>query len=177
LYSNKFPKPYTLSEFISSFDFIIFQTEILSKQKEESLEKEVVELKARLRDLEDKLKKSENRVYESLGTEQRLKSRPILEDSDNDEQQNAASEKRNAGTSKVDTEDLAPRLSPRRFIEVSSPGAPPRFRLWVRLRGYALNGILLSLTIFSIYYHLLHLDNICFSGSRGSFSRERRRGR
>jgi hypothetical protein len=24
---------------------------------------------------------------------------------------------------------------------------------------------------------LLHLDNICFSGSRGSFSRERRRGR
>ncbi len=88
-----------MAEFISCFDFILFQTEILSKQKEESLEKEVVELKARLRDLEDKLKKSDNRVYENLVTEKRFKSRPILEDSDNDEQQNTASEKRNAGTS------------------------------------------------------------------------------
>ena len=69
MYCNIFRKPYTLSEFISCFDYLLFQTEILSKQKEESLEKEVVELKARVRDLEDKLKKSENRVYENLGTE------------------------------------------------------------------------------------------------------------
>ena len=166
-----------MSELISSYDFRLFETEIVTKQKEESLEKEVVELKARLRDLEDKLKKSENRVYENVVTERRLKSRPIrLEDSDNDEQQNAASKKRNAGTSKVDTEDPAPRLNDY-FVEDSSPGAPPRFRLWVRLWGYALNGILLSLTIFSIFYHLLHLDKICFSGSSGSFSRERRRDR
>ena len=127
----------TLSELISSYDFRLFETEIVTKQTEESLEKEVVELKARLRDLEDKLKKSENRVYENLGTEQRLKSRPILEDSDNDEQQNAASEKRNEGTSKVDTEDPPPRLNHRRCIEDSSPGAPPRVTHWVRLRGYA----------------------------------------
>jgi hypothetical protein len=46
----------TLSEFISSYDFRLFETEIVTKQKEESLEKEVVELKARLRDLEDKIR-------------------------------------------------------------------------------------------------------------------------
>ncbi len=99
MYCNIFRKPYALSEFISCFDYLLFQTEILSKLKEESLEKEVVELKARVHDLEDKLKKSENRVYENLGTEKRLQSRHIIDDFDNDEQQNAASEKRNAGTS------------------------------------------------------------------------------
>jgi hypothetical protein len=96
MYCNILRKLYTLSEFISCFDYLLFQTEILSKQKEESLEKEVVELKARVRDLEDKLKKSENRVYENLGTEKRLQSRHIIDDFDNDEQPNAASEKRNA---------------------------------------------------------------------------------
>ena len=143
-----------MSEFILSFDFILFEIEILSKQKEESLEKEVVELKARLRDLEDQLKKSENRVYENLGTEKRLQSRHIIDDFDNDEQPNAASEKRNAGTSEDGTEDPAPHLNHGRLIEDSSPGAPPRVRQWVRLRDYALNGFLLILTIFSIYYHL-----------------------
>ena len=64
----------TLSELISSSDFLLFETEIVSKQKEESLEKEVVELKARLRDLQDKLKKSENRSFDMLGTGQRLNS-------------------------------------------------------------------------------------------------------
>jgi hypothetical protein len=76
------------------------ETKIFSKLKEESLEKEVVELKARLRDLEDKLIKSENRSYDILGTGQRLNSRPIIEDSDNDDY---ASEQRNEGKSQVDT--------------------------------------------------------------------------
>ncbi len=57
-------------------------------------------MKARLRDLEDKLIKSENRSYDILGTGQRLNSRPIIEDSDNDDY---ASEQRNEGKSQVDT--------------------------------------------------------------------------
>ena len=127
-----------MSEFISCFDFILFQTEILSKQKEESLEKEVVKLKARLRDLEDKLKKSENRVYENLGTEKRLQSRHIIDDFDNDELQNAAIKKRNAGTSEDGTEDPAPHLNHGRLIiEDSGIGEPPRYRYSVRLRGYS----------------------------------------
>ena len=137
MYCNITRKLYTLSEFISCFDYLLFQTEILSKQKEESLEKEVVELKARVRDLEDKLKKSENRVYENLGTEKRLQSRHIIDDFDNDEQQNAASEKRNAGTSEDDTEDPAPHLNHGRLFEDSGIGQPPRFRYSVRLRGNA----------------------------------------
>jgi translation initiation factor 2B subunit (eIF-2B alpha/beta/delta family) len=96
MYCNILRKLYTLSEFISCFDYLLFQTEILSKQKEESLEKEVVELKAMLRDLEDKLKKSENRSFEMLGTVQRLNSRPVLSDSETDD---VAIEKRNAGKS------------------------------------------------------------------------------
>ena len=129
MYCNIVRKLYTLSEFISCFDYLLFQTEILSKHKEEILEKEVVELKARVRDLEDKLKKSENRVYENLGTEKRLQSRHILQDSDSDEQENAASEKRNAGSSEVDTEDPAPHLNHGRQVEVSSIGEPPRFEV------------------------------------------------
>ena len=131
-------------------------------------------MKARVRDLEDKLKKSENRVYENLGTEKRLQSRHIIDDFDNDEQQNEASEKRNAGTSEEGTEDPAPHLNHGRLIEDSGIGEPPRYRYSVRLRGYA-QRYSTNLEHFSIYYHLLHLDKICFSGSRGSFSRERRR--
>ena len=98
----------TLSELISSYDFRLFETEIVTKQKEESLEKEVVELKARLRDLEDKLIKSENRSYDILGTGQRLNSRPIIEDSENDHN---VSEQRSGGKSQVDTEDSDPLFS------------------------------------------------------------------
>ena len=137
MYCNILRILYTLSEFISCFDYLLFQTEILSKQKEESLEKEVVELKARVRDLEDKLKKSQNRVYENLGTEKRLQSRHIIDDFDNDEQQNATSEKRNAGTSEDGTEDHAPHLNHGRLIEDSGIGEPPRYRYSVRLRGNA----------------------------------------
>ena len=146
MYSNKFPRPYTLSEFISCFDYLLFQTEILSKQKEESLEKEVVELKARLRDLEDKLKKSEIRFFDLLGTGQRLNSRPILSDSETDDD---AIEKRNAGKSQVETEDtdplfpdnpyLDPLYRPYKYLD-SNPGEPPRLvpsTERVRLRGYA----------------------------------------
>ena len=52
----------------------------------ESIKKENHELKARLRDLEEKLKKLENRSWDNLGTGQRLNmvsSRRIIEDDDN----------------------------------------------------------------------------------------------
>ena len=64
----------------------LFEIEISSKQKEESLEKKIFELKGKLRDLEDKLKKSENRPYDNLGSGQRLNisSRRLIEDDDND---------------------------------------------------------------------------------------------
>jgi hypothetical protein len=64
----------------------LIDAEISSKQKEESLEKEILELKGRLRDLEDKLKKSENRSWDNLGTGKRLNlesSRRVIEDDDN----------------------------------------------------------------------------------------------
>ncbi len=147
-----------MSEFISSFYFILFGTKILSKQKEESLEKEVDELKERLRDLEDKLKKSENRFYDNLGTGQRLNSRPILEESDNDKY---ATEQRNAIKSQVDTKDSDPLFTANPFFranrfEPSNPGSPPRrvpstSNEGVGLLGYALNVISLSLTIFTRY--------------------------
>ena len=136
----------TLSEFISSYDFRLFETEIVTKQKEESLEKEVVELKARLRDLEDKLKKSENRSFEMLGTVQRLNSRPVLSDSETDD---VAIEKRNAGKSQVETEDSDPLFPDNPYLDLlyrphtyldSNPGEPPRLvpsTERVRLRGYA----------------------------------------
>ena len=60
--------------------------EISSERKEESVEKEIFDLKGRLRDLEEKLKKSENRSWDILGTGKRLNlgsSRRILEDDDN----------------------------------------------------------------------------------------------
>ncbi len=130
--------------------FILFVTKILSEQKEESLEKEVDESKERLRDLEDKLKNSENRFYDNLGTGQRLKSKPIIEESDND------SEK-----SQVDTEDSdhlfsADPLFRANQFEPSNPGSQPRLvpsssNKRVRLLGYALNVIPLSLTIFTRY--------------------------
>ena len=133
-----------MSEFISSYDFRLFETEIVTKQKEESLEKEVVELKARLRDLEDKLKKSENRSFEMLGTVQRLNSRPVLSDSETDD---VAIEKRNAGKSQVDTDPdphsdnpyIDPLYRPNKYLD-SNPGEPPRLvpsTERVRLRGYA----------------------------------------
>jgi hypothetical protein len=63
----------------------LIDTEISPEQKEESLEKEILELKGRLRDLEDKLKKSEDRSWDKLGTGKRLNlgfSRRIIEDDD-----------------------------------------------------------------------------------------------
>ena len=62
-----------------------FKTEISSKQKEESLEKKILELKGRLPDLEDDLKKSGNRFYDNLGMRKRLNisSGRIIEDGDN----------------------------------------------------------------------------------------------
>ena len=135
-----------MSELISSYDFRLFETEIVTKQKEESLEKEVVQLKARLRDLEDKLKKSENRSFEMLGTGQRLNSRPILIDSETDD---VAIEKRNAGKSQVETEDsdplfpvnpyLDPPYRPHTYLD-SNTSEPSRLvpsTERVRLRGYA----------------------------------------
>ena len=134
------------------FWFYSIETEILSKQKEESLEKEVLESKERLRDLEDKLKKSENRSYDNLRTGRRLNSRPIIEDSDNDHR---TSEQWNGEKSQVDTEDFDP-LFPANQVVLSNPGSPPRrvpspSNEGVRLWGYALNSIPLSLTIFTIY--------------------------
>ena len=88
----------------------LFETDISSKQKEESLEKEILELKGKLRDLEDRLKKSENRSNDSLGTGQRLNisSRRIIEGDDNDHDTN---EQRNGKKTQVDTEYSDPLFS------------------------------------------------------------------
>ncbi len=113
-------------------------------------------MKARLRDLEDKLKKSENRFYDNLETGQRLNSRPIIEESDN---YDYAREERNEVKSQVETEDSDPLFPAYSFFranqfEPSNPVSPPRrvlstFNEGVRLWGYALNVIPLSLTIFT----------------------------
>ncbi len=109
-------------------------------------------MKARLRDLEDKLKNSENRSFDMLGTGQRLNSRPIHVDSENDDD---ATEKRNGGKSQVDTEDSDPLFPADPLFRAnqylpSSPGAPPRLvqrtsNEGVRLLSYTLNVILLRL--------------------------------
>ena len=81
-------------------------------------------MKGRLRDLEVKLKKSENRSYDNLGTGQRLNisSRRIIEDDDND---HVTIEQRNGEKSKVDTEDSDPLFPPNKFLH-SNSGSPPR---------------------------------------------------
>ncbi len=91
-------------------------------------------MKARLRDLEDKLLKSENKSYDILGTGQRLNSRPIIEDSDNDDY---ASEQRNEGKSQVDTEDSDPPFPANQFLP-SNPGSPPRRVLSTSTEGVRL---------------------------------------
>jgi hypothetical protein len=104
------------------FDFV--KTEISYKQKDESSEKEILELKERVRDLEDKLKKSENRSYDNLGTGQRLHvaSRQIIVDDDNDHD---TSEQRNGEKTPIEPEDSDPLFPAKRFLP-SNPGSPPR---------------------------------------------------
>ncbi len=104
------------------FDFV--KTEISYKQKDESSEKEILELKERVRDLEDKLKQSENRSYDNLGTGQRLNisSRQVIVDDDND---NDTSEQRSGEKTPVDIEESDPLLPVNRFLP-SNPGSPPR---------------------------------------------------
>jgi len=102
----------------------LFKTEISYKQKEESLEKEILELKERVRDLEDKLKKSENRSYDNLGTGQRLNisSRQVIVDDDND---NDTSDKRSGEKTPDDIEDSGP-LFPANRLQPSNPGSLSR---------------------------------------------------
>jgi len=104
------------------FDF--FQTEISYKQKEESLEKEILELKEKVRDLEDKLKKSENRSFDNLGTGQRLNisSRRIIEDDDNDHD---TIEQRNGEKTTADNNKSDPLFPANGFLP-SNLGSPPR---------------------------------------------------
>ncbi len=121
-------------------------------------------MKARLRDLEDKLMKLENRSYDNLGMGQRLNLRPIIEDSDNNDY---ASEQRNGGKSQVDTENSDP-LFPANHFLLSNPGSPPRRVLstsneGVRLLGYALNVILPGSTIFTMYKFVYPLINSLIS--------------
>ena len=101
------------------------ETEISSKLKEESLEKEILELKGRLRDLEGKLNMSENRSYDNLRTGHRLNisSRLNIEDDDNNHDTN---EQRNGEKTQVDTEDSDPLFFPRNQFLTSNPGLPPR---------------------------------------------------
>ncbi len=104
------------------FDFV--KTEISYKQKEESSKKEILELKERVRDLEDKLKKLENRSYDNLGTGQRLNisSRQAIVDDDND---NDTSEQRSGEKTPDDIEDSDP-LIPVNQLLPSNPSSPPR---------------------------------------------------
>ena len=104
------------------FDFV--KTEISYKQKDDSSEKEILELKERVRDLEDKLKKSENRTYDNLGTGQRLhvSSRKIIEDDDTDHD---TSEQRNREKTTSEPAYVYPLLLPSQFLH-SNPGSPPR---------------------------------------------------
>jgi hypothetical protein len=105
----------------------LFETEISCKQKEEILEKEILELKGRLRDLEDELKKSRNMSYDNLGTRKRLiiSSRRIIED---DESHHDTNEQRNEEQTQVDnkySEPLFPAHHESQFLP-SNPGSPPR---------------------------------------------------
>jgi hypothetical protein len=103
------------------FDFV--KTKISYKQKEESSGKEILDLKERVRDLEDKLKKSENsRSYDILGTSQRLNisSRQVIEDDDNDHD---TSEKRNGEKTPIDTEDSDPLFPGYQYLP-SNTGPP-----------------------------------------------------
>jgi hypothetical protein len=104
------------------FDFV--KTEILHKQKEGNSEEEILELKERVRDLEDKLKKSESRSYDNLGTGQRLhiSSRQIIVDDDND---NDNSEQRSGEKTPDDFEDSDPLFPVNQFLP-SNIGSPPR---------------------------------------------------
>ena len=105
----------------------LFETEISCKQKEEILEKEILELKGRLRDLEDELKKPGNRSYDNLGTRKRLiiSSRRIIEDDDNHHDTN---ERRNEEQTQVDntySDSLFPAHHESQFLP-SNPSSPPR---------------------------------------------------
>jgi hypothetical protein len=87
----------------------LFETDISSKQEEESLEKEILELKGRLRDLNDELKTSVNRSYDILGTGQRVNlgsSRRTIEDNDDDHSN--TTEHGNEEQTHVDNEESDP---------------------------------------------------------------------
>ena len=136
----------------------LFETEILSKQKEKSLEKKILELKRRLRDLEDKLKKSRNRSYDNLGTGQRLNisSRGMIEDDDN---HHDTSEQRNEEQTQVDTEDsdpLFPAHHQNQFLPLH-PGSPPRRVVSTANEGERKCSVchmrcFLTSTLFTIFY-------------------------
>ena len=84
-------------------------------------------MKGRLRDLEDKLKKTENRSWDNLGIGKRLltvSSRRIIEDDDNH-----SSEHGNEVQTQVNKEDSDPlfSMSPKHRMLPSNPGSPPRF--------------------------------------------------
>ena len=81
-------------------------------------------MKERVLDLEDKLKKSENRSYDNLGTGQRLNisSRRIIEDDDNDHD---TTEQRNGEKTPIETEDSDPLFPVHRYLP-SNTGSPPR---------------------------------------------------
>ena len=84
-------------------------------------------MKGRLRDLEDKLKKTENSSWDNLRIGKRLltrSSRQIIEDDDNH-----ASEHGNEEQTQVNKEDSDPlfSMSPKHRMLPSNPGSPPRF--------------------------------------------------
>ncbi len=76
-------------------------------------------MKERVRDLEDKLKKSKNRSYDNLGTGHRLNisSRQVIVDEDND---NDTSQQRSGENTPVDIKDSDPRFLP------SNPCSQPK---------------------------------------------------
>ena len=106
----------------------LFETEISFKQKEESLGKEILELKGRLRDLEDKLKKSENTSWYNLGTGKRLNlgsSRRIIEDGDNHSNTGEHGNEEPTQVNNADSDPLFPAHHQNR-IPPSNPGSSSR---------------------------------------------------
>ena len=84
-------------------------------------------MKGRLRDLEDKLKKTENRSWDNLGIGKRLvtvSSRRIIEDDDNHSSEHGNEEQ--TQVNKEDSDPLFP-MSPKHRMLPSNPGSPPRF--------------------------------------------------
>ena len=107
---------------------LLIDKKISSEQKEESLENEIFELKGRLRDLEEKLQKLENRSWDNLGTGKHLNfgsSRRIIEDDDNHFDTSEHGNEDKAQDDREDSDPLFPSYHQNKF-PTSNLGSPSR---------------------------------------------------